>query len=350
LRLHNGLMHASVTIRDVARLAEVHPGTVSRALNPDTRGLVNDATAARVLAAADQLGYRPNPLARGLKTSRSFTVGVLIPDLTNPLFPPIVRGIDDRLTADGYTTLLVNTDSDPKRERSSIETMLDRQVDGFIAATARLDVEPLAEAIARGLPVVLANRTFEDGSIASVTVDDRGGSRLAVEHVFGLGHRRVGYLAGPQNVSTGHRRYLGFTSAMADAGLAVPAERVSFARAFTEEAGARACAELLRADPTVTAIITANDRLAIGCYDLLYAQGRSCPQDISIVGFNDMLFIDRLRPPLTTVRVPQREIGYAAADMLLAQFTAEPPPPRELLLEPSLVVRRSTAPPSGTGV
>jgi LacI family transcriptional regulator len=339
-------MHDAVTIRDVARLAEVHPGTVSRALNQQTRGLVNNATAARVLAAAEQLGYRPNPLARGLKTSRSFTVGVLIPDLTNPLFPPIVRGIDDRLTADGYTTLLVNTDSDPERERASIETMLARQVDGFIAATARLDVEPLAEAIVRGLPVVLANRTFEDGSISAVTVDDRGGSRLAVEHVVGLGHRRVGYLAGPQNVSTGHRRYQGFMAAMADAGLQVPAGRVSFAGAFTEADGAGACAELLRADPTVTAIITANDRLAIGCYDLLYAQGRRCPEDVSVVGFNDMLFIDRLRPPLTTVRVPQREIGYAAADMLLAQFAAEAAVPRELLLDPTLVVRASTEPPS----
>ena len=103
---------------------------------------------------------------------------------------------------------------------------------------------------------------------------------------------------------------------------------------------------MLRADPTVTAIITANDRLAIGCYDLLYAQGRSCPQDVSIVGFNDMLFIDRLRPPLTTVRVPQREIGYAAADMLLAQLSGESELPSELLLDPSLVVRGSTAPPS----
>jgi LacI family transcriptional regulator len=342
-------MHAPVTIRDVARLADVHPGTVSRALNPQTRGLVNNTTAERVLAAADQLGYRPNPLARGLKTNRSFTVGVLIPDLTNPLFPPIVRGIDDRLTVDGYTTLLVNTDSDPERERASIETMLARQVDGFIAATARLDVEPLNEAIMRGLPVVLANRTFEDGSISAVAVDDRGGSRLAVEHVVELGHHRVAYLAGPQNVSTGHRRYLGFTAAMADAGLQVPGERVSFAGAFTEEAGASACAELLGADPTVTAIITANDRLAIGCYDLLYAYGRRCPQDISIVGFNDMLFIDRLRPPLTTVRVPQREIGYAAADMLLTQFTAESVAPRELLLDPTLVVRGSTAPPSRGG-
>lgn len=338
-------MQTTVTIRDVARLAHVHPGTVSRALNPQTRVLVNQETAARVLAAADELDYRPNSMARGLKTSRSMTIGVLIPDLTNPLFPPIVLGIDDRLTRDGYTPLLVNTGSDPARERASIDAMLARQVDGFIAATARLDIEPLAVATATGLPVVLVNRSFEDGSISACTVDDRKGSELAVRHMIELGHERLGYVAGPQNVSTGHRRYLGFTAAMEAAGLPLPPERVSYAGAFTEEAGARAAAEVLRADPRVTGIITANDRLAIGCYDALEQEGLSCPDDVSIVGFNDMMFIDRLRPPLSSVRVPQRAIGYAAADLLLEQLANADAVAREVMLEPTLVVRGSTAPP-----
>jgi LacI family transcriptional regulator len=298
-----------------------------------------------VLAAADELGYRPNTFARGLKTSRSMTIGVLVPDLTNPLFPPIVLGIDDRLTSDGYTPLLVNTGSDPVRERASIEAMLARQVDGFISATARLDIEPLAVAIAGGLPVVLVNRTFEDGSISACTVDDRRGSELSVQHMRDLGHDRIGYVAGPQNVSTGHRRYLGFTAAMEAAGLAVPAERVSYAGAFNEAAGARACVQVLSAEPRVTAIIAANDRLAIGCYDTLREAGLSCPEDVSVIGFNDMMFIDRLRPPLSSVRVPQREIGYAAADMLLEQLADENTPPREVMLEPTLVLRASTAPP-----
>ena len=334
-----------VTIRDVARLADVHPGTVSRALNPETRALVNDETAARVLAAAGELGYRPNPIARGLKTNRSYTVGVLIPDLTNPLFPPIVRGIDDRLAADGYTALLVSTDGDPERERVSVEAMLARQVDGFITATARLDDEPLAEATGQARPVVLVNRSFEDGSLSSVTVDDRVGSRLAVNHVFGLGHERIAYIAGPQNVSTGHRRYLGFVEAMEDHGLPAPEGRIGFAGAFAEDAGAHACAHVLAADPSVTAIITANDLLAMGCYEALAARGLACPEAVSIVGFNDMLFIDKLRPPLTSVRVPQRQIGFTAASLLLAQLGDESAAPSEVMLEPTLVVRGSTAPP-----
>jgi LacI family transcriptional regulator len=335
-----------VTIRDVARLAEVHPGTVSRALNEQTRALVNRETAARVLRAADQLGYRPNPIARGLKTNRSYTVGVMIPDLTNPLFPPIVRGIEDQLGDAGYTSLIVNTDNDPERERRHIEAMRARQVDGFIAATAQLDVELLHEAAAGGTPRVLVNRSFEDGSLPAVTVDDRRGSALAVDHVVKLGHRRIGHVAGPQNVSTGHRRYLGFLEAMADAQLGVTAEYVSFADAFTESEGVRACREVLAHAPRVTAIVAANDRLAIGCYDALEAHGLRCPEDVSIVGFNDMPFIERLRPPLTSVRIPQREIGSVAADLLLEQLADGTVPAREILLEPSLIVRGSTAAPS----
>ena len=338
-------MRAAVTIRDVARLAEVHPGTVSRALNEETRALVNRDTAERVLRAVEQLGYRPNPIARGLKTSRSYTVGVLIPDLTNPLFPPIMRGIEDRLAEVGYTALVVNTDNDPVRERSQMEAMRARQVDGFIAATARLDVELLEEAAAGGAPMVLVNRSLEDGSLPAVTVDDRYGIRLAVDHVVDLGHARVGHVAGPQNVSTGHRRHLGFQRAMRARSLPAPRRRTRFATAFTEAEGARACAALLERNPDLTAVVAANDRLAIGCYDALEARGWTCPGDVSVTGFNDMPFVDRLAPPLTSVRVPQREIGMRAAELLLRQLGGEEPDTGEVLLEPTLAVRASTAAP-----
>ncbi len=337
-------MSTSVTIRDVARLADVHPGTVSRALNEHTRVLVNPQTAERVIRAAEQLGYRPNPIARGLKTNRSFTVGVLIPDLTNPLFPPIMRGIEDRLGEAGYTLLTVNTDNDPDRERRHMQTLRDRQVDGLIAATARLHVDLLREAAASGTPVVLVNRSLEDASLPAVTVNDREGIRLAVDHVQQRGHTRIGHVAGPQNVSTGHQRYLGFVEAMRTGGLGASAKRVSFSAAFTEPEGARACGELLGHEPQISAIVAANDRLALGCYDTLAAHGLACPDDVSITGFNDMPFVDRLLPPLTTVRVPQREIGAVAAELLLEQLADGARSAREVLLEPTLVVRGSTAP------
>jgi LacI family transcriptional regulator len=340
-------VRTAVTIRDVARVAKVHPGTVSRALNAETRALVNEATAGRVLRAAEELGYRPNPIARGLKTNRSYTIGVLIPDITNPLFPPILRGIEDRLDDAGYTSLIVNTDNDAGREHSHLEAMRARQVDGFISATARLDRELLAEVAAAGTPLVLVNRSLEDGSVPAVTVNDRQGIRLAVEHVAGLGHRRIGHVSGPQNISTGHRRYLGFLEAMQAAGLDVPDQHVRFSKWFTEDEGARVCAELLDAAQDLTAIVAANDLLAIGCYDTLEERGLRCPEDISITGFNDMPFVDRLRPPLSTVRVPQREIGTVAAELMLQRLADGSQPASETLLEPTFVVRGSTAPPRG---
>ena len=346
--MHNQPVRAAVTIRDVARVADVHPGTVSRALNEQTRALVNPETAERVLRAAEQLGYRPNPIARGLKTNRSFTVGVVIPDLTNPLFPPIMRGIEDRLAEAGYTALIVNTDNDADRERSQIAAMRARQVDGFIAATARLDHELLAEAGAGGTPLVLVNRSFEDGSVPAVTVDDREGIRLAVEHVAALGHQRIGHLAGPQNVSTGHRRYLGFLEAMRAAGLDVPDGAVTFTTALTEAEGARACAELLERQPRVTAVVAGNDRLAMGCYDTLDARGLSCPRG----RLGRRLQRHAVHRPAASAAdlgagpaVGDRHRGgrplAAAARGPLAQ------PAREILLEPSLVIRASTGPPAG---
>ena len=326
-------------------MAKVHPGTVSRALNAETRTLVNPETAERVVRAAEELGYRPNPIARGLKTNRSYTIGVLIPDITNPLFPPILRGIEDRLNDAGYTALIVNTDNDAERERTLLEVMRARQVDGFIAATARLDRELLAGVASGGTPLVLVNRSLEDGSVPAVTVNDRFGIRLGVDHVVELGHQQIGHLAGPQNTSTGHRRHLGFVEAMQASGLETPDHHVQYGMWFTEEEGARMCAELLAGAPDLTAIVAANDLLAIGCYDALEANGLRCPDDISIVGFNDMPFVDRLRPPLTTVRVPQREIGMFAADLLLERLADASPPAPEVLLEPSLVVRGSVAKP-----
>ena len=296
-----------------------------------------------MIRAAEELGYRPNRIARGLKTSRSHTIGVVIPDITNPLFPPILRGIEDRLDEAGYTSLIVNTDNDPERERTDLETMRARQVDGFISATARLDRELLLELA--GTPFVLVNRSLEDGSVPAVTVNDRRGIALAVEHVVALGHERIGHVAGPQDLSTGHRRHLGFTEAMRAAGLEAPPEHIRFGASFTEDEGARACEELLDAAPELTAIVAANDLLAIGCYDALEERGLSCPDDLSITGFNDMPFVDRLRPPLTSVRIPQREIGKVAADLLLEQLRGGGETATEILLEPTLVIRGSTAPP-----
>jgi LacI family transcriptional regulator len=336
---------ASATLRDVARLAAVHPGTVSRALNPETRRLVNAETARRVIEAAEALGYRPNPIARGLKTNRSYTVGVLVPDLTNPLFPPIVRGIQDRLEQAGYTPLIANTDNDRERERNDFEAMRARQVDGVITATAQLDHGVLDEMAAAGLPMVLVNRRLDDGGLPSATADDRAGARLAVLHLAGLGHRRIAHLGGPQELSTGRHRHEGFVAGMEEAGLEVEPALVRFGRTFTEPEGERMCRELLESGAEVTGIVAGNDLMALGCYDVLRELAIPCPDDISVVGFNDMPFSERFNPPLTTIGIPHYEIGAAAAALLLERLQQPDAAPRQLVLPARLVERESTAPP-----
>ena len=334
-----------VTLREVAEVAGVHPGTASRALNAETRGLVNEETARRVLRAADELGYRPNPIARGLKTNRSYTVGVVIPDLMNPLFPPIVRGIQDRLEQAGYTPLIANTDNDPERERIDFERLRARQVDGLITATARRDDDLLIHVAEIGMPVVLVNRRLEQAMLPAVVGDDRAGVGLAVEHLADLGHRRIAYLAGPQQVSTGYLRYHGFVEAMRERGLDTEPALTLFGDAFTESEGKRLCRELLDGGRAPTAIAAGNDLVALGCYDVFEERGIRCPDQLSVVGFNDMPFADRFDPPLTTIRIPHYEIGARAAELLIELQGEMQAPPPQIQLPPELVPRASTAAP-----
>ncbi len=335
-----------VTVRDVAREAGVHPGTVSRVLNPERRHLISEQTATRVEQVARELGYGVNHIARGLRTRQSSTVGVLIPDLTNPLFPPMVRGIEDELHPAGYTALLTNTDSDPQRELKGIETLTARQVDGFIIAPTETNVQRVKEMIEDGVPVVLVNRTVPRVSGFAVTPDDRRGATIAVEHLISLGHREIAHVGGPQSLSPGQDRYRAYLDIMREHGLERDAEQlVAFADAFTGGAGVAPTQELLQRGRPFTAVFAANDLLALDCIDVLRAAGLRCPQDVSVIGFNDMPFVDRFDPPLSTIRFSHYEMGRRAAELLLGQLSGDTSAPRTLVLATELVQRGSTARP-----
>ncbi len=333
----------AATLRDVARAAGVHPGTASRALNEQRRHLVRLATVQRVVAAARALDFTPNQAARALKTKRSYTVGVIIPDLKNPLFPPIVRGIEDRLAKAGFVALLGNTDNDDQQERQVFDRMLARDVDGFILATARRHNAVLRQASSEQLAVVLINRVAEELALPSVSVDDELGIYLAVSHLAALGHRRIAHLAGPQDLSTGRRRHLGFLRAMEACGLHADPSLVVSSRSYSQREGWRCCLELIERGGDWTAIVTGNDLLALGCYRALEERRLSCPDDVSVVGYNDIPFLERLRPPMTAVRIPQRQIGTEAARLLLERIADRQAEPATLILPPALVVRKSTA-------
>jgi LacI family transcriptional regulator len=334
-----------VTLRDVAQAAGVHTATASRALNPKARQLVNAETVRRVMRAAETLGYQPNPIARSLKTSKSATVGLVIPDLTNPLFPPIVRGIENVLESAGYSALIVNTDNDPERERALIESLRSRQVEGLIVGTARLDHPLLRQLQEQDVKIVLINRRIEDLQMPFVVGDDATGITLAVKHLVDLGHTRIAHIAGPQMTSTGLDRSRAFRHAVRDYGAEEDPGLIVECAHWSEGDGAGAMRELLDRGSGCTAVVAGNDLIALGCYDVFAERDIACPGDISVVGFNDMPFLDKLRPPLTTVGVPHHELGAEAARMLLDCIEEPQRHPRSLLLPVSLVLRDSTAPP-----
>jgi LacI family transcriptional regulator len=334
-----------VTLREVAALAGVHPATASRALNAQTRCLVNADTVDRVRRAADELGYRPNPIARSLKTSRSGSIGVVIPDITNPLFPPIVRGVEDVLTDYGYSALVVNTDNDADRESACVASLCGRKVDGLLFATARLHHPLLTELAGDGVPMVLVNRRVREAAIPNVTADDATGVAAAVGHLVALGHRDIAHLAGPQWTSTGTTRLRAYREAMAEAGLTATDEMVEVCDVWTEDEGARALRRLLKAGTRLTAVLAGNDLLALGAYDALREAGLACPQDVSVVGFNDLPFLSKLCPSLTSVRIPHYQIGVEAARLLLERIKDPAIPAKSVLLPPGLVVRESTGRP-----
>jgi len=331
-------------LKDVAEAAGVHLATASRALDDRRSVMVKPETVERVRQAAADLGYRVNRMARGLKMNRSFTIGMLIPDITNPFFPPIVRGAEDCLAEAGYTLVLANTDNDEGKERRHISGMLERQVDGLLLAMARRR-DPLIDELDRdATAVVLINRTVDRGNVPAVIPDDQAGMTLAVEHLYALGHRRIAHVSGPQDTSTGARRAAGFRATMSAHGL-VP-RRIVEAASFGESSGREVADPLFRARTRPTAVVAANDLIALGVIDAASAAGLRCPEDLSVVGFNDMPLAERLSPPLTTVRIPEYEMGRRAAQILLDRIDLPNHLAETVMLAPELIVRGSTTSPS----
>jgi len=218
-----------------------------------------------------------------------------------------------------------------------------RQVDGLILATARRDDPIIAECIAEGLPLVLVNRSADTDGVSSIVNDDALGIALAVRHLKSLGHTRIAHIAGPRSLSTGEARRRSFLEVMKSEGLDADEALIAETTAFSEDEGLRACAELISKNLKFTAIVAANDLIALGAYEAIADTGLTCPDDISVTGFNDMPFVDRLTPPLTTVRIPHYELGREAGRRLVELIETPDPPARATMLRPELIVRGSTS-------
>ncbi|WP_309056808.1 substrate-binding domain-containing protein [Streptomyces sp.] len=342
-------MGDSVTLREIADRLGLHVSTVSRVLHgsPDARQRAASArTARRVEELATELGYRPNPHATSLRTRRSRLIGVLFPRLSEVVVATIYEGIEEEATARGFSTFVTNTHDDPATQRERIEMVLARRVDGLIIGDAHLDGAALAGLERSGTPFVLVNRRT-DGGHPAVVCDDRHGGRLVAEHFLGLGHRRVGVIAGEAFASTGTDRTAGFADRYREAGLPLPPEAVR-ACGFDTAGGRRAATELLTSVPRPTALFAVNDLAAIGAMGAARDLGLRVGADLALAGFNDVPVAAELPVPLTSVHSPMKDLGRTALRELLRHLSGDAPAPRRLPAH--LTVRASSGSPIGPAI
>jgi LacI family transcriptional regulator, galactose operon repressor len=328
------------TIGDVARRAGVSTATVSRVLAGV--GRARPETMGRVRAAARELGYRPSGIARSLKLKTTRTLGLIVTDIENPYFPELVRAIEDAARGDGYAVLLCNADDDPEREAGYLDLLVERRVDGIVIAASSLGARQREWLSEPPVPVVLVNTIADGVALPSIASDNRAGGRMAVEHLVGLGHRRIGHLtAFPR--SDAPERLAGAQDAMVAAGLP-PAAMMVVAGDPGVAGGERAMRTLLESAADVTAVFAYNDLMAIGAMRACRATHRRVPDDVSVVGFDDVDLAAYVDPPLTTLAQSTAEMGRWAFERLARQL-AEPGEsgPREMIRLPvRLEVRQST--------
>lgn len=332
-----------MTLKEIARLAGVHPSTVARVLNDDPRQRVSEEVRARILAMARDHGYQPNHLARSLRTKRSMVIGTVIPDIANPFFAVMFRGVEDTLAASGYSVILANTDDEMAREQGSITMLRGRQVDGLIIATARREDPTIAALTLAGFPFVLVNRHTDPIPSNAVVPNDYAGAASAIEHLISLGHRRIAHIVGSDEMSTGHTRLRGYLDTLQRHHLPVDPDLIVRGN-FRASGGSEAMRRLLDLPQPPTAIFAVNDLAAIGAMQTIEDAGLQIPRDISVVGFNDLSTVFGGTLMLTTVRLPLHGMGKAAAARLLAQIAGEAVSPEPVVIPVELVIRQSTGP------
>jgi len=334
-----------VRIADVARIAGVSTATVSRVLaHPDK---VRQKTRDTVLEAVRRCGYTPNSVARNLRKRRTMTVLVVVPNLANPVFAQILRGIDDELTQSDYGLVIGNLDNCEEREARYVELALSRQVDGVILMNGRIpesDKRTMREA---GLPMVAMCAAIADDKIPNVVVQDREASRAAVAYLVDLGHRRFGYIAGPASNIIAAERLAGFLQGFKEAGLSESAF-VKWEGRFVFSAGVAAAEAFLTLKDRPTAIYASCDESAIGFIKVVRAAGVRVPEDVSVIGFDGIEFADYVEPTLTTFRQPLHELGRKGASILMKMIHKQMQPEDwSVRLPLELLERDTTCPPSG---
>jgi LacI family transcriptional regulator len=331
------------TIRDVAKRAGVAPITVSRVVN--SSGYVSQETRERVEAAVTELGYVPNTLARSLRFKKTNTLALVLPDITNPFWTTVARGVEDAASDRGFNVILCNTDESEAEEGKYLTVLLQKQIDGVVLAPARSTAEPVELIQKQRVPVVVIDRQVPHAQVDVVRCDSIKGAYQLVRHLLSLGHGRIAMLAGPPDVSTAVDRVAGYHQALAETGLEAQAELVRYGE-FTQASGYDMAQQALTCRPRPTALFAANNFIAIGALRALRDAGVRVPADMTLVAFDDLPPAFVIDPFLTVVAQPAYQMGHKATELLLARLSGQAPAEyQHLLLPTEMIVRRSSGPP-----
>jgi LacI family transcriptional regulator len=331
-------MSERVTISDVAKEAGVSIMTVSRVIN--NKGEISDTTRQHVLKVIERLDYRPSSIARSLATKRTGTLGLVVPDIANPFFSDLALGAEDKAYAEGYNIFLCNTKEDSQREVATLESLAEKRVDGLIICGSRLVDDVLRTALEHHPVVVLVNRQLPDYDTGLVCVDDLAGGRMATEHLLQSGHRAIGFLAGPPISYSGRQRAVGYRAAIDAAGLPYNAAWVRHCSSGVVS-GREVGTALLTDHPELTALFCYNDLVAVGVLQACADLGHRVPDDVAIVGFDDIFLAALVTPPLTTCHTPRYKLGVQVMDMLLDRIKGCTSDCKEIVVQPKLIVRAS---------
>jgi LacI family transcriptional regulator len=329
------------TIREVANQARVSVATVSHVINR-TR-YVDPETAERVRAAIKALEYRPNLLARSLRRRETRTIGLIVPDNSNPYFAEVARVIEDTGFQVGYSLILCNTDWSEEKQASYVDLLLSKQVDGLILMASSERLDPLEHILATHVPVVIVGREVGDLPVHQVLVDNEQGGELAGQYLARLGHRRIGCVAGPGNETPSWGRIVGFRRALEEAGVPLAPEAI-VPGDFRPAGGEAAMRRLLERGLGLTAIFAANDLMAFGAINALRRADLHVPRDVSVIGFDNIGLSGVMMPALTTIAQPVAEVGQVSIELLLQQIAHERSDPTRVVLPTALIERESCRP------
>ncbi|MGM0499227.1 MAG: LacI family DNA-binding transcriptional regulator [Bacillota bacterium] len=327
-----------VTIKDIAKEADVSITTVSRVLNdkPD----VGDDTRAKILKIIEEMNYNPNSVARGLVMQKTHTIGLIIPDISNPFFPQIVRAVEDKAQELGYSVIFFNTDNHLERERKAVELFKSKQVDGLIVSLSLGNEEILKNLKAANYPVVQIDRSVLDHSYPLVSIDNQKSAYKMVEYLLKKGHKKIAHISGDLNTTTARERLSGYKKALKNYKVEINEDYI-IEGDYTQDSAYQAMQNLLKLEVRPTAVFAANDLSAAGVYKAVFAADLKIPEDIAVAGHDDINLASLLKPELTTMRQPKYKMGERAVTVLLEMINSENAKIEDQILNTDLIIRES---------